>query len=117
MQAAEANVARLENIKQYRIVTAPFSGVITLRNLDSGALVNKGSTLLFRIAQSDKLRIYVNVPQSYADAVHKGDPTEITVSNLPHVRSMAQSRERLIRLTQRHARCLWKFMYRTRMAF
>ena len=83
VQAAEANVARLENIKQYRIVTAPFAGVITLRNLDSGALVNQGNTLLFRIAQSDKLRIYVNVPQAYADSVHKGDPTEITVSNLP----------------------------------
>jgi RND family efflux transporter MFP subunit len=83
VEAAAANLARLENIKQYRVVTAPFDGVITQRNLDSGALVNQGSTLLFRVAQADKLRIYVNVPQSHAESVHKRDPAEITVSNLP----------------------------------
>ncbi|HEY7211348.1 MAG TPA: efflux RND transporter periplasmic adaptor subunit [Bryobacteraceae bacterium] len=83
VRAAEANVARLENIKRYRVVTAPFEGVITQRNLDSGALVNQGSTLLFRIAQAGELRIYVNVPQSHADSVHKGDEARITVSNLP----------------------------------
>jgi RND family efflux transporter MFP subunit len=81
--AAEANVARLENIERYRVVVAPFDGVITQRNLDSGALVNQGSTLLFRIAQAGELRIYVNVPQSHAGFVHKGDAARITVSNLP----------------------------------
>ena len=81
--AAEANLARLQNIKQYRVVTAPFDGVITQRNLDSGALVNHGTTLLFRMAQAGELRIYLNVPQSHADSVHKGDGARVTVSNLP----------------------------------
>lgn len=81
--AAEANLARLENIKRYRIVTAPFDGVITQRNLDSGALVNQGNTLLFRIAQAGELRIYINVPQSNSGFVHKGDKASISVSNLP----------------------------------
>lgn len=81
--AAEANVARLENVNGYRVVAAPFDGVITQRNLDSGALVNQGSTLLFRIAQAGELRIYVNVPQSRAGFVHKGDAARIIVSNLP----------------------------------
>jgi RND family efflux transporter MFP subunit len=81
--AAEANVARLENMKNYRTVAAPFDGVITLRNVDSGALVNAGSTLLFRIAQTGTLRTYVNVPQSDANSVHRGDAAQLTVSNLP----------------------------------
>jgi RND family efflux transporter MFP subunit len=81
--AAEANLARLENMKSYRTVTAPFDGVITLRNIDSGALVNTGTTLLFRIAQTATLRTYVNVPQSDSNSVHRGDAALLTVSNLP----------------------------------
>lgn len=81
--AAQANVARLENMKGYRIVVAPFDGVITLRNVDSGALVNSGSTLLFRIAQTNALRIYLNVPQTNASSVHRGDTASLSVSNLP----------------------------------
>lgn len=81
--AAQANLARLENMKSYRTVTAPFDGVITLRNVDSGALVNAGSTLLFRIAQTGTLRTYLNVPQSDANSVHRGDAARLTVSNLP----------------------------------
>jgi RND family efflux transporter MFP subunit len=80
---AQANLARVEKMKAYQVVTAPFNGVITLRNIDSGALVNNGATLLFRIAQTGTLRTYVNVPQSYADSVHRGDPAVLTVSNLP----------------------------------
>ena len=52
----EANLARLEKMQSYRVVKAPFDGVITLRNVDTGALVNAGSTLLFRIAQTATLR-------------------------------------------------------------
>jgi RND family efflux transporter MFP subunit len=80
---AEANLARLEKIGSYRVVRAPFDGVITLRNVDPGALVNAGSTLLYRIAQIDNLRVYVNVPQSHAGAVRVGDAADIAVSNLP----------------------------------
>lgn len=80
---AEANLARLENMKNYRVVTAPFDGVITLRNVDTGALVNVGTTLLFRIAQTATLRTYVSVPQTHANSVHLGDSATLTVSNLP----------------------------------
>jgi len=81
--AAEANVARLQEIKGYLQVKAPFDGVITLRNVDVGALVNSGSTLLFRIAQTETLRTYLNVPQSNASFVHQGQMARLTVSNLP----------------------------------
>jgi RND family efflux transporter MFP subunit len=84
--AAEANVSRLEKLRGYRLVAAPFEGVITLRNVDVGALVNAGSTLLFRIAQTDKLRIYVNVPQNYANAVRPGQTASVSVSNIPERR-------------------------------
>jgi RND family efflux transporter MFP subunit len=81
--AAEANVARLQNMQSYRVVVAPFDGVITVRNVDSGALVTSGSTLLFRIAQTGTLRTYLNVPQVNASSVHRGDGASLTVSNLP----------------------------------
>jgi RND family efflux transporter MFP subunit len=81
--AAEANVARLERMQSYRIVRAPFDGVITLRNVDAGALVNAGSTLMFRIAQTGTLRAYVNIPQTHASSVRPGQSAILTVSNLP----------------------------------
>lgn len=81
--AVEANVARLEKLQGYRIVKAPFDGVITLRNVDTGALVNAANTLLFRIAQTGTLRTYVNVPQSHATSVRPGQAARLTVSNLP----------------------------------
>jgi RND family efflux transporter MFP subunit len=83
VDAAEANLGRVQQMTDYRTVSAPFDGVITLRNVDSGALVSNGSTLLFRIAQTGTLRIYLNVPQTYAGAVHQGDAASVTVSNLP----------------------------------
>jgi len=81
--AAEANLARLDKVQSYRLIKAPFDGVITLRNVDVGALVNTGNTLLFRIAQLGTLRTYVNVPQSNASAVTVGQAAMLSVSNLP----------------------------------
>jgi RND family efflux transporter MFP subunit len=83
ISAAEANVARLENMHSYLAVKAPFKGVITLRNVDVGALVNSGSTLLFRIAQTGTLRTYVNVPQASASSIRVGQTAHLTVSNMP----------------------------------
>ena len=54
-----------------------------MRNVDVGALVNSGNTLLFRIAQTGTLRLYVNVPQTYANDIHVGQTAQLTVSNLP----------------------------------
>jgi len=81
--AAEANQARLEKMQSYLMVKAPFNGVITLRNVDVGALVNAGSTLLFRIAQTETLRTYVNVPQVDSSSIHVGQTAYLNVSNLP----------------------------------
>src|SRR3984893_11706847 len=81
--AAEANVARLDEMQSYRVVKAPFDGVVTLRNVDGGALVHAGSTLLFRIAQTGTLRIYVNVPQTNASSIQPGQAAQLSVSNLP----------------------------------
>ena len=81
--AAEASLARLDKLQGYRVVKAPFDGVITLRNVDTGALVSAGSTLLFRIAQTGVLRIYVNVPQTHANSVKPGQTARLTVTNLP----------------------------------
>jgi RND family efflux transporter MFP subunit len=81
--AGQANVARLEKVQSYLLVKAPFAGVITLRNVDVGALVNTGTTMLFRIAQTDTLRVYVNVPQTHANSIRPGEPAQLTVANLP----------------------------------
>jgi RND family efflux transporter MFP subunit len=81
--AAQANLARLQDVQGYRIVKAPFDGVITVRNVDIGALVNTGSTLLYRVAQTGTLRTYVNVPQANASSIHAGQAAQLTLSNFP----------------------------------
>jgi multidrug efflux pump subunit AcrA (membrane-fusion protein) len=80
--AAEANLARLRELQGYQTVRAPFAGVITLRNVDSGVLVTEGNTMLFRIAQTGRLRIYVNVPQGQADSVRRGQTASLTIPDL-----------------------------------
>jgi len=83
LAAGQANVARLQRMQSYLQVKAPFAGVITLRNVDVGALVNTGTTLLFRVAQTDTLRVYLNVPQTNANSVKTGQRADLTVANLP----------------------------------
>jgi len=81
--ASQANVARLQQVQGYRVVKAPFDGVVTVRNVDVGALVSTGNTLLFRIAQTGTLRTYLNVPQANASSVHAGQPAQLTLTNFP----------------------------------
>ncbi len=80
--AAEANLARLNDLHSYQTVRAPFAGVITLRNVDVGALVTEGATLLYRIAQTDRLRTYLNVPQADADSVRPGQQATLVIPDL-----------------------------------
>jgi RND family efflux transporter MFP subunit len=80
--ATEANLARLNDLKNYLTVRAPFAGVITVRNIDVGALVNEGSTLLYRIAQTGRLRTYLNVPQTDAGNVRAGQHATLSVADL-----------------------------------
>jgi RND family efflux transporter MFP subunit len=81
--AVQANMARLDTMQSYRMVRAPFDGVITVRNVDVGALVNVGNTMLFRIAQTGTLRTYVNVPQTNAGFIRPGQAAQLSVTNLP----------------------------------
>jgi RND family efflux transporter MFP subunit len=83
VSANEANLRRLLDLQSFKKVRAPFDGVITLRNIDTGSLISSGSTLLFRIAQNNVLRIFVNVPQSDFSSFTVGMPAPITVSELP----------------------------------
>ena len=83
VSVAEANVARMENIKAYKVVKAPFDGVITLRNVDAGALVSAGNTLLFRIAQTQTLRTNISVPQTWVSSVRLGQAGTISAAGLP----------------------------------
>ena len=77
LAAADANVRRLEQLESFKHVYAPFSGVLTRRTVDPGALINAGvagaaGKELFDIAQTDPLRVYVSVPQAYAPAIKIG---------------------------------------------
>ena len=83
VEADRANVAKLENMEQFKHILAPFDGVITQRNLDVGALVDAGSTgsNLFVIADTTRLRVFVDVPESYASSVRIGMPASVTLSS------------------------------------
>lgn len=85
--SAAANVARLRELESFKRVTAPFSGVITARNTDIGALINAGQSAgseLFRIADTHKLRIYVRVPEAYASATKPGLDAELRFAEHPN---------------------------------
>jgi len=74
--SAQANVHRLEELESFKHIYAPFTGVITRRNVDIGNLINAGAGSaaqeLFFLAQTDPIRAYVSVPEMYAPAVHPG---------------------------------------------
>lgn len=84
--AAEANVQRLRQLDAFKRVTAPFAGVITRRNVDVGDLIDAGGggggRALFILTQTDALRVYVNVPQTYAQMIKTGQSVAVTQSEL-----------------------------------
>lgn len=85
LAAADANVERLKQTESFKRVLAPFSGVITRRNVDVGDLIDAGGgagRALFVLAQTDPLRVYVNVPQSYAQLVKQGQQVVVTQAEL-----------------------------------
>lgn len=83
VNAAQANVERLKQLKTYQTVRAPFDGVVTVRNVDTGALVNEGNTLLYRVAQTGSLRVYVNLPQADSENVRPGQHAILSIAELP----------------------------------
>ncbi|HZD50773.1 MAG TPA: efflux RND transporter periplasmic adaptor subunit, partial [Silvibacterium sp.] len=77
------NVRRLQQLQSYEKVYAPFDGVITARNVDIGALIQAGDSNspraeLFHMASTDKLRLFVPVPEVYASTVHNGNRVAVT---------------------------------------
>ena len=83
LAAAEANVQRLRQLEGFKRVVAPFAGVITRRNVDTGDLIDAGAARpLFLLSQTDPLRIYVNVPQSSAHLIRPGQPVIVTQAEL-----------------------------------
>jgi RND family efflux transporter MFP subunit len=82
LAAANANEERLRNLEGFKRIVAPYAGVVTRRNIDVGDLVDAGNggaaRALFTLAQTDPLRVYVYVPQSYAALVHVGETVTVT---------------------------------------
>jgi multidrug efflux system membrane fusion protein len=87
LAAAVANVSRLEQLEGFKRVYAPFSGVITKRNVDVGSLINAGSSgtppELFDLAQIETVRVFVDVPQTYAPSIHVKLPASVQLSEYP----------------------------------
>jgi RND family efflux transporter MFP subunit len=84
--SARANVSRLRQLETFKHVVAPFDGVVTARETDVGALINAGSGVgpeLFRVADKTKLRIYIQVPQTYASVVAPGVVVQLAFAEHP----------------------------------
>ncbi|KVW66437.1 efflux RND transporter periplasmic adaptor subunit [Burkholderia ubonensis] len=86
LAAADANVKRLSELKGFQNIIAPVNGIVTQRNVDVGDLVNAGNSgtgrALFTVVQADKLRLYVQVPQTYAHQVALGQHVSVTQPEL-----------------------------------
>jgi RND family efflux transporter MFP subunit len=82
--ADQANINQLEALEGFKVVTAPFNGIVTARNTDLGDYIAAGSgTQLFRMQQTSPLRVYVNVPQDFADLVKIGTEGDLTLEEFP----------------------------------
>ena len=88
LAANKATVAQFEALQAFKHVTAPFDGIITSRRIDVGSLVSQGSgtvgTILFTLAQTDPVRIFVDVPQSDAPLIAVGMDAKLFVSERPN---------------------------------
>ena len=85
LEAADANIRRLKELESFKRVTAPFAGLITRRSVNIGDLIETGGTTgrgLFSLAQTDPLRVYVYVPQSYAPQIRQGTVATIMQAEL-----------------------------------
>ncbi|MGB6254707.1 MAG: efflux RND transporter periplasmic adaptor subunit, partial [Bradyrhizobium sp.] len=86
VNSSQANVERLEALAGYKKITVPFDGIVTARNTDVGALINAGGGSgppMFIVSDIKKLRVYVNVPQTYVPSVKIGAKATITVPEYP----------------------------------
>src|SRR6201987_524587 len=82
--ADQAAVGRLQALEAFKIVRAPFDGIVTARNTDIGDYVAAGSgTELFRMAATSVLRVYVTVPQAFSSLIKAGSQAQLTVNEFP----------------------------------
>jgi RND family efflux transporter MFP subunit len=87
VQSAQANVKRLEDMESFKRVYAPFSGVITQRNVDPGTLINAGNggsatKQMFDLAQIDPIRVFVAVPQAFGPTLRMGTKACLSLSEI-----------------------------------
>ena len=93
VQAGEANVQDLTVQQGFQKITAPFTGVVTRRDTDVGALINAGSSSasstaqeLFHVARTDILRVYISVPEIYSPLVKINTPAWLELAEYPGVK-------------------------------
>jgi multidrug efflux system membrane fusion protein len=91
VSADEANVRQLQATEAFKVLRAPFDGIISARNTDIGALINAGSgASLFTISQVSPLRVYVNVPERLAASVKPGEKANLTFEGYPGAKFVAE---------------------------
>ena len=79
VRSAQANVERLRQLQSFEKVYAPFDGVITARNIDTGQLIDPGAGKeLFRLQAIQTLRVYANLPQAYSGNVKRGEKIDLS---------------------------------------
>jgi RND family efflux transporter MFP subunit len=89
--ADQAQVGRLQALEDFKILRAPFDGIVTARNTDIGDYIAAGSgTQLFRMAATSRLRVYVTVPQALSSLIQVGEQAELTVDQFPGRKFPAQ---------------------------
>ena len=94
VQSSQANVRRLEELESFKHIYAPFGGVITKRNVDIGNLINAGNggaaQQLFFLAQTDPIRVYINVPEMNAPSIKRGLGAHLELTQYPGKRFQGQ---------------------------
>jgi len=84
VKSARANLDRLKQLQSFEKIYAPFDGVVTARNIDTGQLINEGAANeLFHLQALSTLRVYTNVPEVYTSAVKRGQKIPLTFSQFP----------------------------------
>ncbi|MBW4697170.1 MAG: efflux RND transporter periplasmic adaptor subunit [Aphanocapsa lilacina HA4352-LM1] len=85
LRARQADLDRQVALQNFKQVRSPFSGIVTARNVDTGALIAAGSSQngLFRVAKTERLRIFIDVPQTFAPAIRPGQSARIFVQEYP----------------------------------
>lgn len=84
LKSQQANVRRLQQLKLFARVTAPFAGTVVSRTIERGSLVSAGNTSpLYKIAATDTVRVFIQVPQDVAPNVHQNAPAKTSVREYP----------------------------------